>query len=157
MAQPVNPSEDIHHIALAWAMVMHRANVPQVQDELMARAGLSLDRASYSLLNILAQADCMRLSDLAQRQGTDVSTVSRQVRHCEEAGLVLRKEHPSDQRAVLLALTNEGRDALARLRRVREELFAEIMSSWSEEDRHDFARLLTRYAADFISHIGAWS
>jgi len=149
--------EQIRDIARTWATVVHRANLPRVQEELTARAGLSLDRVAFRLLNELAAADGMRLSDLAQREGTDLSTVSRQIKHCEEAGLVQRKNDPGDMRAVQLTLTESGRDALERLRRVREQMFLDVLASWPEAERRHMARVFTRFVHDFVDYLGAIS
>ena len=92
---------DVHGIAAAWSTLLRRSMLPRVQEHWIQAAGLQLDRTSYWLLRLLGENDKLRLSELAQRQGTDVSTVCRHVRHCEDAGLVEREGDPSDLRVVL--------------------------------------------------------
>lgn len=146
--------DDVREIALAWLTVMRRANLPRVQEQLAQQAGVHLDRTGYFVLRLLGESQPMRVSELAHRQGTDVSTACRQVAKCEHAGLVRREGDPSDMRAVLFMLTDQGRDALERLQRARLEMFAGFMAGWTPEDRHEFARLTKRFGAEFLTHAG---
>lgn len=113
-----------------------------------------MDRASYWLLRELGEAGQLRLSELSQRQGTDVSTVCRQIRSCEDAGLVRRKNDPSDMRAVLFALTDKGRQALERLQAVRMEVYGRVFADWPAEDRREFARLTKRFVDGYLQALG---
>jgi DNA-binding MarR family transcriptional regulator len=147
--------DDVRDVAAGWSTLLRRSMLPRVQDGWMRAAGLDLDRASYWVLRLLSEGDRLRLSDLAQRQGTDMSTVSRQVKHCEDAGLVRREGDPSDLRAVLFTLTQEGRDALERMQAVRLAVFDKALSGWSPRDRREFARLTRRFVDGYLAELGA--
>ena len=147
--------EDVREIAYAWSTLARRANLPRVHDHIAHEAGVALDRASFWLLRLLGEADRLRLSDIAHRQGMDASTACRQIRHCEDTGLVQRQADPSDQRAVLFTLTDKGRDSLQRMQAVRLAMVASVLTDWSEEDRHAFARLTRRFADTYLSDLGA--
>jgi DNA-binding MarR family transcriptional regulator len=147
--------DDVRVISQALADVLRRGNLPRVQDYLLDQAGLKVDRTTYWLLRHLGDQEPLRLSDLAARQGTDISTVCRQVNKCEALGLVAREGDPSDLRAVLLRLTDQGRDVLQRMQRVRLDLLDRVLADWNDGDRHDFARLVERFAADYLKNTGA--
>lgn len=146
---------DVRDIAAAWSSLLRRAMLPRVQDHWIQAAGLQLDRASYWLLRLLSEHDKLRLSDLAQRQGTDVSTVCRQVRQCEKAGLVEREGDPSDLRAVLFRLTDAGREALGRMQAVRLAVFDDVFAAWPARERQQFARMTRRFVDAYLAELEA--
>lgn len=88
--------------------------------------------------------DGVRLSDLAEARGYDISTMSRRVAALVKAGLLEREPDPDDGRAQLLRLTKHGRAVVARERSRRVNLITETLDDWSAEDRDQLARLLSR-------------
>src|SRR6266516_3363545 len=95
--------------------IVRWGNLPRVRERFTAVAGMSLDRASYAVLFRLEEGPA-RLSDLAQRVGVDISTLSRQVHHLKAAVLVGRSVMEEDRRAALLYVTDKGRDFVQRIR-----------------------------------------
>ena len=115
------------------------------------RAGLTLERSAYPLLNqILALRDG-RLSDVAAGLKVAVPTVSRQVRQLEELGLVARAQDPIDGRAVLLEVTDAGLAALQRMREEWRLTVAEILEPWPDKDREILGELLERFALELLA------
>jgi DNA-binding MarR family transcriptional regulator len=96
-------------------------------------------------LGILAP---IRLSDLAQELGVDVSTVSRQVQALEQKGLVSREPDPDDGRAVLLQLTRKGKAVRAKMQAAWQETIAGLLGDWKPADISMFATLLDRFASN---------
>lgn len=146
--------DDARTIGDAFSVVLRQATLPRVHDGYVQAAGLSgfrLERATFGILAQLAKGGRSRLSDLAQRMGMDASTVSRQVQCGEQAGLIGRQSDPSDQRAALFALTTAGEDVFSRMQTVRDARFQHALADWPAPDRHDFARLIQRFAADYLS------
>src|SRR5438445_12216293 len=80
-----------------------------------------LDSAIDALCGLLVERGPTRLTDLAAALWLDKSTVTRQVATLEAAGLAQRVPDPSDGRAALVGLTDQGRDVLSRVRRGRSE------------------------------------
>jgi DNA-binding MarR family transcriptional regulator len=136
----------------ALGTIVRRVQGPRAQEQLASRAGLALDRAAYPLLRRIGEEGTVRPSDVAHALSVDVSTVSRQVKQLEAAGLVARHADPSDGRASDLSLTRAGNEALERLRRARRQLLAEVVSGWADEDQQALARLLALLADDFVAH-----
>jgi DNA-binding MarR family transcriptional regulator len=147
--------DEILEIAAVWSKLLRRAMLPRTQDSWIRLAGLDLDRASYWILRALGEADKLRLSELAQAQGTDVSTICRQVRPCEEAGLLRREGDPSDLRAVLFMLTDAGREALAKMQAVRMAAMQRVFADWSPQERRAFAHMTKRFVDAYLAEMEA--
>jgi DNA-binding MarR family transcriptional regulator len=139
----------IGDIEQALTRLFRRGNQPRVHEQLIARAGVALDRAAYAVVSRLSDCGPVRLSELAYRMGVDVSTACRQVQALEQAGLVTRTVDPADRRATLLRLSEEGTLVLGRVREVRRAQLAKALRAWPAEDRRQFATLLDRMLDDF--------
>ncbi|RBJ79042.1 MarR family transcriptional regulator [Pseudomonas sp. MWU12-2534b] len=74
--------------------------------------GFGINVAQYSLLNNLLRLDQPSISSLAEAMGLDRSTLGRNVRVLEAAGLVCLLEG-DDQRNRLVQLTEAGHERLA--------------------------------------------
>lgn len=90
-----------------------------------------------------------RSGEYAAALSADPSTVSRQVAHLVRVGLARREADQQDGRATHVVLTDEGRQALDRLRSVVDEVFAGVVADWSEQDQLEFVRLTHRYVTAF--------
>ncbi|QNN53322.1 MarR family winged helix-turn-helix transcriptional regulator [Nocardioides mesophilus] len=110
-----------------------------------ASGEVHLERSAYGILCQLADEGPQRLGSLAAAFGLDPSTITRQVRALETAGLAARTPDATDRRAAILDLTPEGREALTRTRAHRRSRMEQIMSSWSQTDREEFGRLLEQF------------
>jgi DNA-binding MarR family transcriptional regulator len=109
---------------------------------------MALERSAYGIMCKLADDGPQRLGALATAFGLDPSTITRQVQALEDAGLASRQTDPTDRRASLLDLTDNGRDVLDRTRTVRRSRFFQAMEDWPDADREEFGRLLERFNVD---------
>lgn len=82
---------------------------------------------------------------VGERLGIDPSRASRVVTSAIQAGYVERVASQADGRRVGLRLTDAGRALAQSAHRVRQGAFAEAMDGWTDDERRDFARLLTRF------------
>ena len=74
-----------------------------------ARAGFAEVRPSYgSVLLPLYEEDGLRISELARRARLSKQTLTTLIRRLERAGLVERRDDPSDGRAALIFLTERS-------------------------------------------------
>jgi DNA-binding MarR family transcriptional regulator len=96
------------------------------------------------LLSLLNDAGPLRASELVTRIGLDKSTVSRQVAHLADLGLVDRAADPVDGRAQVLTPSEEGAARLARIREVRRARWEDDLSDWPADDVATLAELLHR-------------
>ena len=65
----------------------------------------------------------------------------------EEIGLAARTTDPSDRRASILDLTDNGREVLDTTRTRRRSKLQRALSDWPESDLTDFGRLLKEFNA----------
>ena len=82
---------------------------------------------------------------VAERLGIDPSRASRMVAGAIRAGFVKRIASQLDGRRTHLDLTNDGRKALATVRRFRIRFFSKLTANWSDRDCAEFAKLLIRF------------
>jgi len=141
--------DDLAELADSLAMVVRQANLPRSFDRLAEAAGVRLERTAFPILRCVALGT-VGLSSLAAELDVDLSTMSRQVRTVEQAGLLARTADPADGRAVVLALTDDGTEVLKRIRATRRSLVGSQLDDWSDEDVADLARLLHRLAERFL-------
>ena len=109
--------------------------------------GMSLDRSAYGILCQLDDEGPQRLGALATTFGLDPSTITRQVKALEDAGLASRTQDESDRRASILDLTAEGREVLHTTRTHRRSRLYDVLSDWTHDERTEFGRLLEQFNA----------
>jgi DNA-binding MarR family transcriptional regulator len=124
--------------------------IPEVKEELaprmrwvitrMARrlrqeSGTDLGPSQVASLATVERHGPLSPSELAERERIKRPTVTRIVRHLEEAGLVERVRDPEDGRASILSVTSEGRELLKRLRARKTAYLARRLSAMDAEDR----------------------
>ena len=103
-----------------------------------------LEPEAYSLLVRLDDVGGARPSDLAAYFGIGKPTLSRQVQLLERLGLLTRHDDPSDRRAVVLALSDQGRRQVHEAREARRAQLRDVIADWDEADVEQFATLLHR-------------
>lgn len=96
-----------------------------------------------------------RVTDLADRVHTDVSVVSRQVRHLETLGLVTKVPDPDDGRASLVTLSAEGTDLVTRVFDGRGQWMAEVLADWTPEQAASLNEGLTHLAESLRTELDA--
>jgi DNA-binding MarR family transcriptional regulator len=138
-------------VAGSLAMLTRQASLMRLHELVSKRAGLTLERSAYPLLNQILALRGGRLSDIAAGLKVAVPTVSRQVRQLEELGLVARTQDPIDGRAVLLEVTDAGLEALQRMMEEWRRTTAEILERWPEKDREILGELLERFALELLA------
>ena len=107
----------------------------------------AVDPSHYPVLFCLSGAP-LRVSAVADSIHSDVSTVSRQVSHLVQHGLLEKIGDPDDGRAQLLSLSPSGREVIDKLVRGRGQWFGQLLASWSDEDVRTFDAYLTRFGDD---------
>lgn len=101
--------------------------------------------ASYLMLTYVAEKGPLRASEIADQFDMDKGSISRQVSHLTELGLLERATDPDDRRAQLVSASDEGRSRLADVARHRRKWLDEQLGDWSEEDLAAFVDTLGRY------------
>jgi DNA-binding MarR family transcriptional regulator len=151
MSSGATEEDQLAAIERGFSTLLRWGNLPRIRERFIAAGGVALDAGSYSILRRLDERGAMRLSELAQLVGLDLSTASRQVQHLQGTALVERVAVEEDRRASLLSLTDEGRGVLARSRVARRAVITELISGWSPAEREKLAWMLNRLADELVA------
>jgi DNA-binding MarR family transcriptional regulator len=106
-----------------------------------------LDGSAYVLLSYVDQSGGIHAGDLAALFGVDKGAISRQVARLEAAGLLERRPDPSDGRARLLMVTEEGSRRLRAALASRQSRFRQRLRDWPRGDVERLAQLLSQLNA----------
>lgn len=128
-----------------WLRLLTCTNL--VEGEIRARLrrhfGVTLPR-----FDLMAQLEKvpqgMTLGELSRRMMVSNGNVTGLVERLLEAGLVERRVHPTDRRAVVVALTQPGREAFADMATAHAEWIAELCAGLAPTDLAQLMRLLGR-------------
>lgn len=145
--------EPVGQIEQALGALLRLTRAPRFAETVRQRAGAEVDRAGYAVLVRVSELGPVRLSELAQYLGLDVSTVSRQVQQLEQRGLVDRSPDPLDGRASLLELSIPGREIMQKMRDAWCETVADVVNTWKPGDIERFGTLMDRFVSDVVKYL----
>ncbi len=114
---------------------------------------VQVDRAGYLALRTLERLGPVRTNTLAEALHLDASTVTRQVTALVAGGFVERRPDPADGRSSTLALTSGGRRIMRAVERERRRVLNEMFCDWSEDERRDLGRVLTKLNVSLIERV----
>jgi DNA-binding MarR family transcriptional regulator len=126
--------------------ILSEMNRPERDEQMLAAANLSLERALFPLLVLVERLGPIGVVDLAGRVGRDYTTVSRQVARLEELGLVTRQANAADRRVREALITPAGKIATDAVDVARERMATTLLGGWERGDIDELARLLRRLA-----------
>ncbi|MFE9611740.1 MarR family winged helix-turn-helix transcriptional regulator [Streptomyces sp. NPDC006012] len=104
---------------------------------------------SVAVLALLSRHGDLRIGELADLLGVDISVASRQVAQLVGQGVIDRSPDPADGRSRILRLTHEGRYWLGELHRRTARLLADRLGDWTDDEVGELARLMCRLRASF--------
>jgi DNA-binding MarR family transcriptional regulator len=136
-----------------FQLLGRRIYLPSVRHLRAANPGL--DKASVPLLATLEEHGDARPSDVAVAVELDLSTVSRQLRHLEQLGLVTRRPDGDDGRASRISLTAQGLASLGFVRANRAATLDEVFRDWPDDERRQLLTLLDRLLAGLAALPGS--
>lgn len=120
-----------------------------------ALAELNTTADQFVLLATLHRGDALTQRELARRMPSDPSTVRAMLVLLEKQGLVKRKTHPADSRALTVSLTARGKKKFEKLWTAGEELRSQMLSVIPSHQVDAFIENLNALAEslsrDFIS------
>jgi DNA-binding MarR family transcriptional regulator len=103
--------------------------------------------ARLRLLEALAAASHpLSVGEIADAVGVDQPRASRLVQQAVELGLVRREADPGDARRTRVALTDAGTRLLRGFRGERREAMDAALAAFTDDERAELARLLTKLA-----------
>ena len=147
MTDPTDPA--ISAIETEIAMLLRRAEPARRTRE---RPTDALDRAAYLILRRLDEHGPQSVKAVADALGLDGSIVARQVTAMERNGLV-RRTRATPGRPTMVEPTAAGLRRMTGVRAAREDLYTQVLATWSDGDRRTLASLLTRLNHALAAHI----
>jgi DNA-binding MarR family transcriptional regulator len=98
-------------------------------------ASRDLSLTTAATLATLDRDGPARLSDLAVREGVTQPSMTALVTRLERDGLAVRGDDPADRRAVIVSLTDAGREVLLARRTRRASRLAALLDHLDPQDR----------------------
>jgi len=102
------------HATRFWTSKINRFNITAVQG---------------MIINFLFASDLTTSSDLGKRTMLDSATLTGILDRLEVSGIVERKQHPDDRRAILVGLTNKGKEIARELITTVEQANKDFLAS----------------------------
>lgn len=121
-------------------------NHPLRDVELMRKADINLDQTLFPLLVTIERFGPLGVVDLANRVGRDYTTVSRQVKKLETAGLVQKTSNPEDRRVSAVSVSEAGKAMTGKIDVARQQMMNARFENWTEQEVQDLFRLVEKYA-----------
>jgi MarR family transcriptional regulator, organic hydroperoxide resistance regulator len=94
------------------------------------------------VMNFLFFDDHVTAVELGKRTLLDSATLTGILDRLVSAGLVERKQHPDDRRAILVCLTEKGRETAEKLQSRLEDANRKFLKNLREEEQADLRKLL---------------
>jgi DNA-binding MarR family transcriptional regulator len=138
----------MRHVHYSVVDLIAFMNMPQLDDLLLAEAGVTIDRPLFPLLVGIERFGPIGVGELADRAARDYTTVSRQVAKLADLGLIDRRPSLTDRRVNEAVISGEGRKVIDSLDAARHRLNTPVFSEWSDRDLLELERLLRRYVDD---------
>jgi DNA-binding MarR family transcriptional regulator len=118
--------------------------IHQKSSQYLGEAGAGLQVEQIPVLMIPHYMGIISQQEIADRCSRDKSSVLRSVASLQASGLVAVAPDPFDKRRKLISLTAEGKKKAQRVNDQLARINEEIFSSFSEEERDTFRRLLVK-------------
>ncbi|UFJ39409.1 MarR family transcriptional regulator [Brevibacillus humidisoli] len=104
----------------------------QIEKERLRPYGVT--PVQFGLLHLLWEKDGRKGSELGERLRLDGATITGMLDRLEQSGLVERRSDPKDRRINLIYLTPKGKELEKPLNDLLDQLQAELLSDFPEEE-----------------------
>jgi DNA-binding MarR family transcriptional regulator len=150
--QNTHINEQIHALHGSMVDIASFMSRSQVDEVLIRKAGIRLDRALFPLLVGIERLGPIGIVDLAERAGRDYTTVSRQVGKLEELELVERRAQPADKRVREAMITPKGKTMTDAVDAAREQIGRQVLENWKPTEVETLIRLMRKLADALQAH-----
>ena len=111
--------------------------------------GVLVTPTQTGILFLLKHKNGRTMTELSQVLAADNSTMTGLGDRLERSGFVVREASPTDRRALLTRITQEGIDEMNRAKAVIKRVNEEISSGFSEEEIAAFKKVLNSFFQKF--------
>jgi DNA-binding MarR family transcriptional regulator len=134
---------------LVEALVRQLYGLGAIRRRIGRHALAELGSQGFTALAAIHVHGPLRVGEVADHLGVDLSVASRQVAALVDAGHVERTADARDRRAQLLAVTPSGSRALRESHRRMVAAFADALRDWTDEDVEALTEGLDRLRGSF--------
>ena len=106
--------------------------------------GVQASPSHLALIEYIASNPDCGIQEMAEALKLSTPTVSVSARQLEKSGLIVRKPHPKDGRAVQLFLTSTGEDVHERAHRFQSQKFEQLLTGLNPTERKTLTNLLEK-------------
>ncbi len=99
------------------------------------------------VLSFLSDQDEISSGNLGNRVQLDSATLTGIIDRLDKAGLVERRNHPNDRRAILICLTDQGKKIGNKIRKLIKNANRAFLSNLTDEEEIIFRALLRKVLA----------
>ena len=117
------------------------------EQSVVKETGYSL--AQVHTIEVLGMHGALRMKELAEKLGITTGTLTVQIEKLVKAELIERHEHPTDRRAIVVALTDEGQKIHVHHNQLHLNLVNELTQGIEEQDKAVLLKCLTKMVKAF--------
>ena len=148
--KPNNPlplDDQLCYAIYSAGMAIQRVYKPMLDD-------LGLTYPQYLVLNVLWREDNLTVGSIAERLALESSTLTPLLKRMEAAGLLRRTRNPANERQVVVALTDKGRELRSRAGCLADALLSS--SGRSPAHLNQINRDVRELRDAIYEHTGVW-
>ena len=144
---PLPLDDQLCYAIYSAGMAIQRVYKPLLDD-------LGLTYPQYLVLNVLWREDKLTVGSIAERLALESSTVTPLLKRLEVAGLLRRTRNPANERQVVVALTDKGRELRSRAGCLADALLSS--SGQSPAHLNQINRDVRELRDAIYEHTGVW-
>ena len=130
--------------------LLKRLGMAAKSETMAAYEGTGLHPYHHAILALLEEGTTETQGAIGEALGYDKGQLVGMLDELEEAGLIERRRDPADRRRHVVRMTAEGRNALARLRRLSARIENEFLAPLNDAERAQLHALLLRLAGHHV-------
>jgi MarR family transcriptional regulator, organic hydroperoxide resistance regulator len=144
---PLPLDDQLCYAIYSAGMAIQRVYKPLLDD-------LGLTYPQYLVLNVLWREDKLTVGSIAERLALESSTLTPMLKRLEAAGLLRRTRNPANERQVVVALTDKGRELRSRAGCLADALLSS--SGRSPAHLNQINRDVRELRDAIYEHTGVW-
>jgi DNA-binding MarR family transcriptional regulator len=144
---PLPLDDQLCYAIYSAGMAIQRVYKPLLDD-------LGLTYPQYLALNVLWREDKLTVGSIAERLALESSTLTPLLKRLEAAGLLRRTRSPANERQVVVALTDKGRELRSRAGCLADALLSS--SGQSPAHLNQINRDVRELRDTIYEHTGVW-
>jgi len=144
---PLPLDDQLCYAIYSAGMAIQRVYKPLLDD-------LGLTYPQYLALNVLWREDKLTVGSIAERLALESSTLTPLLKRLEAAGLLRRRRSPANERQVVVALTDKGRELRSRAGCLADALLSS--SGQSPAHLNQINRDVRELRDAIYEHTGVW-